>query len=340
MAFEDPTSDSRKKDHLDLSLQSVVHKGLLDPRFHYEPLLAGHPSQEDIHTPQRFLGKAYRTPIWVSSMTGGTKEALKINENLARACAEFGMGMGLGSCRPLLEGDGRLKDFNFRHIIGEEQVFYANLGVAQIETLLNHNQGGRIVEMVGKLKADGLIVHVNPMQEFTQPEGDRFGIPPLRLIQWLKDELPGLNIIVKEVGQGMGPDSLKALMQMDIEAIEFGAAGGTNFALLELLRADQQMLDAYQPLTRIGHSAEDMVRFINNMDLNPDDIKCKQFIISGGIRNFLDGYYLSDKLQYNNVYGQASAFLKHARGDYADLKKYVQLQIEGLQIAKKYLKVV
>lgn len=340
MAFEDPTSNSRKKDHIELSFQSVVQKGLLDPRFHYEPLLAAHPSENDVITHQTFLGKSTRTPIWVSSMTGGTKEALKINENLARACAEFGMGMGLGSCRPLLEGNDRLKDFDFRHIIGEEQVFYANLGVAQIETLLNDQQGHRIAEMVAKLKADGLIVHVNPMQEFTQPEGDRFGIPPLRLIQWLKDELPELNIIVKEVGQGMGPESLKALMQMDINAIEFGAGGGTNFALLELLRADEQIMEAYEPLTRIGHSAEEMVHFINNIDLDAPQIKCKQFIISGGIRNFLDGYYLRSKLQHNNVYGQASAFLKHARGDYKALKKYVQLQVEGLKIAEKYLKVV
>ena len=105
----------------------------LDDRFYYEPLLSAHPSETN---PVGFLGKKLRAPIWVSSMTGGTELARKINTNLARACREFGMGMGLGSCRSLLDRDEYLGDFNVRELIGDELPFYANLGIAQVEQLI------------------------------------------------------------------------------------------------------------------------------------------------------------------------------------------------------------
>ena len=76
--------EERKKDHIDLALNSRTLKDTLDKRFNYEPLLNAHPSGED--EPFTFLGKQQRVPLWVSSMTGGTKLAGNINRNLARAC--------------------------------------------------------------------------------------------------------------------------------------------------------------------------------------------------------------------------------------------------------------
>ncbi len=102
-------------------------------------------------------------------MTGGTEMARHINRNLAEACAEFGLGMGLGSCRPLLEGNERFEDFDLRPIIGADRPLYANLGVAQLEELFAAKEGQRIVDLVGSIQADGLIVHVNPLQEWFRP---------------------------------------------------------------------------------------------------------------------------------------------------------------------------
>lgn len=59
-----------------------------------------------------------------------------INAHLARACKDFGMGMGLGSCRALLYSDEYMKDFDIRHLIGDDQPLFANLGIAQVELLL------------------------------------------------------------------------------------------------------------------------------------------------------------------------------------------------------------
>ncbi|NNE29113.1 MAG: isopentenyl-diphosphate delta-isomerase, partial [Saprospiraceae bacterium] len=105
----DDISSSRKKDHIEMAFQSQVETGQLDRRFFYEPLLSGHPDPSE-KLGMGFLGKKINAPLWVSSMTGGTKEAFVINRNLAKACNEFGFGMGLGSCRSLLYSDERLKD--------------------------------------------------------------------------------------------------------------------------------------------------------------------------------------------------------------------------------------
>jgi isopentenyl-diphosphate delta-isomerase len=337
LASADANAEARKKDHIELAFQSQIASTELDSRFYYEPLLAAHPESDSIPA-FKFLGKKMKAPVWVSSMTGGTALANTINHNLARACRDFGMGMGLGSCRSLLYSNEYLKDFDVRDQIGN-QPLYANLGIAQLEQLLDKNHSHVISELVNKLRADGLIIHVNPFQEWLQPEGDRFKYPPLQTIERLMEKLD-LKIIVKEVGQGFGYESLKALFQLPLEAIDFAANGGTNFAKLELLRSTPVKQEIYSKLAFVGHSAEDMVNISNRvLDDLGDKARCRQVIISGGVRSFLDGYYLVNKLNTNSVYGQASAFLKHARDDYETLYDYVKAQIEGLELCYAYLKV-
>lgn len=326
--------EERKKDHIDLALDSRTLLDSLDRRFNYEPLLSAHPSGED--EPFSFLGKKLRVPLWVSSMTGGTKMAGIINRNLARACNEFGMGMGLGSCRIIMDDKTYFEDFNMRPVIGDDYPFYANLGIAQVEEFIEADQTGRIRELLDELNADGLVVHVNPIQEWCQPEGDRIRNAPIDTIREIlaRADYP---VIVKEVGQGMGPQSLKALLKLPIEAIEFAAYGGTNFALVELLRGSAESREFYTPITRVGHSAEEMTETINALVESEPDIRCRQIIISGGIQSFLDGYYLISKSKIPAIYGQASGFLRHARGDYETLRQYIRHTVSGLQMARRYL---
>jgi isopentenyl-diphosphate delta-isomerase len=125
-----------------------------------------------------------------------------------------------------------------------------------------------------------------------------------------------------------------------LAAIDFAAAGGTNFAKLELLRDTEAKHLIFGQLAQVGHSAAEMVDFVNQalIDLG-DKVKCPGVIISGGVQNFLDGYYLINKLHMPAVYGQASGFLKHAQGDYETLRTYIAAQIEGLELAQAFLKV-
>lgn len=333
----DPTAVSRKHEHIALAFKSQVTQ--LDERFYYEPLFSAHPTEGGALQPFSFLNKTFRVPMWVSSMTGGTGLAATINRNLAQAARDFGFGMGLGSCRQLLYGDEHLADFNVRPIMGDSVALFANLGIAQLELLIKRDETWRIRRMLDILAADGLIIHVNPLQEWLQPEGDRFEMSSLAVIETILEKAD-YPIIVKEVGQGFGYESLKTLLKLPLAAVDFAAAGGTNFSKLELLRSNEMRQEVYEILTKVGHSATDMVEMTNKIVAEiGDERRCNEIIVSGGIKNFLDGFYCIKKLSLNAVYGQASGFLKYAQGDYAHLAAYVEAQIGGLEVAEAFLKV-
>ncbi len=335
--MEQELTSARKKAHIDLAFQSQVSQIQTDTRFYYEPVLAAHPTEINFPTP--FVGRQLNAPLWVSSMTGGTEMAGTINRNLARACQKFGMGMGLGSCRIVLDSDEHLPDFALRGLIGDTQPFYANLGIAQVEELLAQGRIDKITELVKKLNADGLIIHINPMQEWLQPEGDIIQHPPIDTIKRVLDKLD-IKLIVKEVGQGMGPKSLEALFSLPLQAIEFAALGGTNFAKLELIRGTDSDNNLYGELAYIGHTAQEMSGFANQvLQKLGDKALCQQVILSGGVKNFLDGYYLMEKTNCKAIYGQASAFLKHAASSYEELEYYIEKQLQGLALAKAFLTV-
>jgi len=144
-----------------------------------------------------------------------------------------------------------------------------------------------------------------------------------------------IRVIVKEVGQGIGKESLKQLLKLPIEAIEFGAFGGTNFSKLELMRSDDTFVQELSELKNVGHTATEMLDLLN---LEEKTTKVKQIIISGGISSFLDGYCLIGKSKLPAIYGQGSAFLKYAMQDYKTLRKFVQTQIKGLEMAYSFLR--
>jgi isopentenyl-diphosphate delta-isomerase len=335
--LSDPHQETRKSDHINLAFQSQAEAVLRDDRFYYEPLLSAHPQNLSLTT--TFLGKQLMLPLWISSMTGGTEKAGKINHNLAQACNEFGIGMGLGSCRVLLNDNKYFDDFNLRPIIGKKLPFFANLGIAQVEKLIACDEINKITDLIGKLDADGLIIHINPIQEWLQPEGDKFLQPPIHTITSLLQKI-NFPIIVKEVGQGMGPESIKHLLQLPIAAIDFSSFGGTNFAKLELLRTEEMKASVHEAISYIGHTALEMVDFVNScINENAGNTACREIIISGGIRNFLDGYYLLKKIRLNSIYAQGAPFLKYAQSSYNELKSYIKSQADGLALCSCYLKV-
>ena len=335
-------SETRKADHLSLALKSQVSALELNDKFYYEPLLAAHPTAEDRPTATNIFGKTLRAPLWISSMTGGTSTAKSINENLAKVAKEFGLGMGLGSCRGLITGDKFYEDFNLRPILGDETPFYANIGIAQLEQLIENNKVDKLHELVEKLQADGLFIHVNPLQEWFQPEGDKFKRPAIETIEdFISNflQVGSYPIIVKEVGQGMGPQSLKRLLQLPLAGIDFGAFGGTNFSQLEVFRRHEK---AAFELTRVGQTADEMITLISsNLNELGEKALCREFIISGGVQSFLHGHYLMEKLKKVSgvkscVYGQGKAFLEHAH-DLEELRGFVKKEIAGLVMAQRFL---
>lgn len=337
---EDELISKRKLDHLSLAEESVVVNSLKDDRFYYEPLMGHHLDDGALSCLQReFAGKMMSFPIWVSSMTGGASGQVEsINKRLAEVVAKYDLGIGLGSCRVLLESGKFFDDFNLRPILGSKRPFYANLGIAQVDELIAKNEINKLEDMCSKLDVNGIIIHINPLQEWLQPEGDRFLRPPIIVLKDFVDKT-NLSIIVKEVGQGIGPKSLEALLKLPIDAIELAGFGGTNFSKLELLRTKGEQVYERESFSRLGHNNIEMIEYINSAFSVPNEIKCTNFIISGGIENCLDGYYLMKKLGHNSIYGQARKFLHYAEKSYKELDQFVAQEIEGLKFAEQFLKV-
>ncbi len=301
---------------------------MVDERFNYEPMFFSHPDPS-MRWESSFLNLTLDYPLWISSMTGGTAHARTINENLARLCGKYKLGMGLGSCRPLLTSSERTAEFAVRKFMGNQPLF-ANIGIAQVEELVDQGKTGKLGELVRSLEADGLFIHLNPLQEWFQPEGDRFKVSPLVTLRTLFDRGVEYPVLVKEVGQGMGPRSIKALLELPIKGIELGAFGGTNFTLLESLRGvDEQTKKAF---ITVGHTALEMIEIINALPTRD-----KEFIISGGIKNVLDAYGLKTRLQANSVIGMAHAFLAPAMESFEALETYFLNLRESLLTAKGLL---
>ena len=327
--------ENRKDDHISLSLAQFNEVQVNDKRFLYEPLLSGHP-EDDIIPEFEIANRKMRYPIWISSLTGATKDAYKINSNLAQVANEFGLGFGLGSCRALLDSDKNFKDFDLRNIIGDDLPFFANIGIAQAEQLFIKNDLGAITDLVNALRVNGIIIHINPIQEWIQEEGDLLKYPPLMVIRELVHQLD-IPIIVKEVGQGMGPESIKQLLRLPLEAIEFSAFGGTNFASIELSRRNKYEQDMLEPLSHVGETIDDMLKYCSSSITQLNNMPCDKLIISGGIKTYLDGYYAILKSPLPSVYGMGANFLRYATDDYRVLRDFAYQHIEGLKMAFAFL---
>ena len=329
----------RKSHHLSMAALSQVPSEERLEGFNYEPLFKPHP-QDMAESSIPFLGKILRAPFWISSMTGGTTHAGPINKNLARAAAEFGFGMGLGSIRPLLKDKKKhFEDFNLRPLLGDELPFFANLGIAQIEQLCKNHELQQVHDLVTELEADGLIIHINVLQEWLQPEGDVICRPPIETLTEFLQEAP-YRVVVKEVGQGFGPRSLAALLKLPLAGIELGAFGGTNFARLELNRhSDSLICKMREDFSKIGHNAEEMVTTINRLIQNPET-QTDTFIISGGIRSILQAWRLHQNCKSSNVIGRANAYLQPAARSYDELKKIIQEELAQWAFLKNFVDIV
>jgi len=219
----------RKAEHLRIAAgPGVEHRGgsgLSAVRLRHRALPGRDLDAVDLTTD--LLGARLAAPIFVSAMTGGTPEAEVINRRLAHAAAEHGIALVLGSGRALLGDPDLLSTYRSA---ARPPLLLANLGVVQ---LADADAAPRLVELLG---ADGLSIHLNPIQEAVQPEGQPdFGCAIERIAETV-EQLAPLPVVVKEVGFGMDGADVAALRDAGVAAVDVAGAGGTNWALVEGLR--------------------------------------------------------------------------------------------------------
>ncbi|MBY7142224.1 type 2 isopentenyl-diphosphate Delta-isomerase [Virgibacillus sp. NKC19-3] len=194
---------------------------------------------EDIQIDTHFLKKRINAPFLVSSMTGGSELATKINQNLATAAQEKGWAVALGSTRALLESDAHKESFLIRKQASTVPII-ANLGAVQLNYGYGAEEAMRIVDMTG---ADSIVLHFNPLQEAVQDGGDLNFENLLPKIEKVTNAL-NVPVAAKEVGFGIDGTVAKRLYDAGISYIDVAGAGGTSWSQVEKLRSENPLKKA------------------------------------------------------------------------------------------------
>jgi isopentenyl-diphosphate delta-isomerase len=225
----------RKADHIRINLQEDVSSQNISTgleRYRFVHCALPNLNLSAINTSTEMLGKPLAFPLLISSMTGGTPEARTINRRLAKAAQDTGVAMGVGSQRAAIESPELAPTYRVRDV-APDILLLANLGAVQ----LNHGYGvdecRRAVEMIG---ADGLILHLNPLQEALQPQGNtRFAglLPKIEQVCQTLD----VPVIVKEVGWGICEAIARQLADAGVAVIDVAGAGGVSWSQVEMHRA-------------------------------------------------------------------------------------------------------
>jgi isopentenyl-diphosphate delta-isomerase len=228
----------RKADHIEICTEEDV-----SPEYSYwEDIVLVHEAlpevnADDIDMSTTVLGKKLDFPFIVTAITGGFSGAKKINANIAEACAELGVGMGVGSQRAAIEKIDKksysvINDYDVPLVIG-------NVGAPQL--IKQKNKAAFTDEMISSamelINADVMAVHLNFLQEMVQPEGDTDSVGCFDAIRGLARKYP---IMVKETGAGISSKTAKKLSGIGIKAIDIAGMGGTSFATVEMHRAIKQ----------------------------------------------------------------------------------------------------
>jgi isopentenyl-diphosphate Delta-isomerase len=229
MAIED-----RKNDHILINLNKEVHSGRTTglERFHFVNQSLPEINLPEVNPSVVFFGKRLSFPLMISSMTGGTESARLINENLARTANQYHLAMGLGSMRIVLEDPNKISTFQVRKF-APEILLFANLGAIQLNYGIAADDCKKLVELA---EADGLILHLNSLQEALQPEGNTNFKGLTRKIEILCKTL-NVPVIVKEIGWGLSEKTARTLINAGVAALDIAGAGGTSWSEVEKYRA-------------------------------------------------------------------------------------------------------
>lgn len=292
----------RKSDHIRINLEEDVRSGLTSGLERYYFLHQALPEidLEEVNLSQDLFARQLKAPILISSMTGGTDEAKKINLTLAEAAQETGIAMGLGSQRAAIIHPNLADTFQVRRV-APDILLLANLGAIQLNYGFGVDECRRAVEMS---EADALILHLNALQEAVQPEGDTRFSGLLNKIEQVCRRLD-VPVIAKEVGWGFSGESARRLAEAGVAAIDVAGAGGTSWSQVEMHRAKsptQARLAA--AFIDWGIPTADSIQMILNTV--PEMV----VIASGGLRSGIDiakCIALGSRLG-----GMASPFLKSA----------------------------
>ena len=232
-------TQARKDQHLQICLEKDIQfhrqtNGL--DRYRFDHYCLPEIDFDEVNLKTTFLGKQLSAPLLISSMTGGTPKAKKINYQLAEFAQAHQLAMGVGSQRVVVEKPEVADTFRVRSL-APDILLFANLGAVQLNYTYGVEECQRAVDI---LEADALILHLNPLQECIQSNGDRNFKGLLAKIAHVCDKLP-VPVIVKEVGNGISGKMAQTLAEVGVSVVDVAGAGGTSWSKVESERASNSV---------------------------------------------------------------------------------------------------
>ncbi len=326
----DPTylnTQQRKKEHLDLCLSEDVESEF---RASWDQIKLPHQALpeidfKDVSLECEFLSRKLQAPFLISSMTGGFTEGNEVNIRLARLADKYGIAMGVGSQRVALENRSAT-DFAPLRKVAPRATLFANIGLVQMNYGVDSDDAQWLVD---SLEAQGLILHLNALQEAIQPEGNKNFSSLLKHITQLKKNI-SVPLILKETGCGLDLQSCRRALEAGIEIFDIAGLGGTHWGYIEGLRSSAR-LELGTLFRNWGTSTPELLKAIRTWIVENKLDAQVRVIASGGIRNGLDAAR-SINLGADLV-GMALPFLKKAHESEAALESFFELQCEALKVA-------
>ncbi|MBD3184335.1 type 2 isopentenyl-diphosphate Delta-isomerase [Candidatus Poribacteria bacterium] len=274
-------TQDRKADHIRICLNEDV--GFKNKSTGFENYSFIHQALPDINMSDidlslNLFDKVLNYPVIIESMTGGTELSFQINENLAIAAQKLRVGMMVGSQRISLEQPSLAYTFQVRHTV-PDALLIANIGAIQLNNGFDYENCLDAISMIG---ADALALHLNPLQEAIQYEGNTNFRGLLENIKKLRRKIE-MPIIVKEVGCGISKEVASRLVDAGVDCIDIGGAGGTSWAMIESYRAKSDCQRT------IGDTFSDWgIPTAESLNMVKSAVPDIPVIASGGIRNGVD----------------------------------------------------
>ena len=231
-------TENRKLEHLKICMEKNVEFKSKTPGFDEIELIHHALPELDYQklvTTTNFLGRQFDFPILINGMTGGHPVSKKINGLLAQIALNFNIPIEVGSQRAAVENNALEETYRVVRDVSSDIFVIGNLGAAQ----LVNGYGIREVEKcIGMIDANALAIHLNPLQESLQKEGNLDFQNLLGTLKKLVNQV-SIPIIIKETGAGMSESDLKLLKNIGVEYVDVGGAGGTSWAAIESFRHEE-----------------------------------------------------------------------------------------------------
>lgn len=315
------TITQRKQDHIDYLLDDpLIERNLND----FNNVQLTHRALPELNFSElqsniMLFEKKLSFPLLISSMTGGAADNLgQINRHLAQAAEECQVALAVGSQRAMIEDPAARQSFALRQYAPSIPLL-ANIGAVQLNTGYGFEQAKIAVDC---LEADALILHLNPLQELIQPEGDRNFANLAEKINQLAHQLD-VPIILKEVGCGLSPKDIELGLAAGIHYFDLAGRGGTSWSRIEAHRAESDLGIIFQDwgLTtcqalELAHPYQDQARFF----------------ASGGLRNGID--MVKSVIMGGYVCGIAAPLLRPAMASSSAVVDKIQHLKQEFQLAQ------